>query len=395
MSSSRHKRVLCKVCNHEMRSCDLKRHMKRKDHQTTNDSILHESDCSDDDNIGKYPLKCNDLKRHIKSGEHFARMDSLSRHKNRKYPCDGAKSRQKRSNSSANHTLDIPIFPKPLSSGKKTIMTEECSRVDEDDEASCMGNNEDDDDDESCNTSNDEGNDMDENDDESSDENENDDESSDEDEKDDKLSDEDENDDELSDEDENDDESSDEDENDYESCSDEDENNEKSSNKDEHDDESCGDLEDACKEYKDDTNSETEIDENCDEDDENDRKSIVSILNKYTPYHQSMQYHTGFQNILNKRRLLKKMLDLQDKVRMDKEIERREGIAQRNHYSRIFQPITNSINQLTETKPTPMVKFDASSENNTTGSGIRRKKLKRMKMSSGMYLNPCMRKNIE
>ena len=316
-------------------------------------------------------------------GEHFARMDSLSRHKKRKYSCDGAKSRQKRRDSSANHTLDIPIFPKPTSSGKKTIMTEECSRVDEDDEASCIGNNEDDDD-ESCNTSNDEGNDMDENDNESSDGNEND-----------ESSDEDENDDELSDEDEKDNKSSDEDENDYESCSDEDENNEKSSNKDEHDDESCSDLEDACKEYKDDTNSESEIDENCDEDDENDRKSIVSILNEYTPYHQSMQYHIGFQNILNKRRLLEEMLDLQDKVKMDKEIERREGIAQRNHYSRIFQPITNSINQLTETKPTPMVKFDASSENNTTGSGIRRKKLKRKKMSSGMYLNPCMRKNIE
>ena len=37
------------------------------------------------------------------------RKDALTRHKKRKYPCDGSKLRQKRSDSSAARMLNIPI----------------------------------------------------------------------------------------------------------------------------------------------------------------------------------------------------------------------------------------------------------------------------------------------
>ena len=65
MSSGRHRRVCCQVCNHEMRSCDLKRHMKRKDHQT-----IDESDLSDEENSnGEYLLKDINLSDSDISGE--------------------------------------------------------------------------------------------------------------------------------------------------------------------------------------------------------------------------------------------------------------------------------------------------------------------------------------
>ena len=72
-----------------------------------------------------------------------------------------------------------------------------------------------------------------------------------------------------------------------------------------------------------------------------------------------MSYHPyRLQSIEDERRLLEKMLSLQDKVRVTREKERRLKSTQSSHYSKIFQPITNSLKQLAPSKP--MVKLDAS-----------------------------------
>ena len=75
----------------------------------------------------------------------------------------------------------------------------------------------------------------------------------------------------------------------------------------------------------------------------------------------NMSYHPyRLQSIEDEKRLLEKMITLQGKVRQTKEKERQLKSTQNNHYSRIFQPITNSLKQLNPSKPTPVVKFDAS-----------------------------------
>ena len=72
-----------------------------------------------------------------------------------------------------------------------------------------------------------------------------------------------------------------------------------------------------------------------------------------------MSYHPyRLQSIQDERKLLEEMLDLQSKVRVAKEKARNLKSTQSSHYSRIFQPITNSLKQLQTTKPA--VKLDAS-----------------------------------
>lgn len=64
MPSGCHKKVLCHVCNQEMRSCDLKRHIKREDHQCIQDSSVQNTGPEEktlteepDNVIGKYAWK--------------------------------------------------------------------------------------------------------------------------------------------------------------------------------------------------------------------------------------------------------------------------------------------------------------------------------------------------
>ena len=87
-----------------------------------------------------------------------------------------------------------------------------------------------------------------------------------------------------------------------------------------------------------------------------------------------MSYHPyRLQSIEDEKNLLEEMLDLQNKVRVAREKERHLKSNQSTHYSRIFQPITNSLKQLQTTK-NPVVKLDAStyteepSENKTEES---------------------------
>lgn len=61
----------------------------------------------------------------------------------------------------------------------------------------------------------------------------------------------------------------------------------------------------------------------------------------------NMSYHPyRLQSIEDERRLLEKMLTLQDKVRKAKEKERRLKSSQSSHYTEMFQPVTNSIKNL-------------------------------------------------
>lgn len=72
-----------------------------------------------------------------------------------------------------------------------------------------------------------------------------------------------------------------------------------------------------------------------------------------------MSYHPyRLQSIEDERRLLEKMISLQDRVRVSREKERRLKSTQSSHYSKIFQPITNSLKQLAPSKP--IIKLDAS-----------------------------------
>ena len=90
----------------------------------------------------------------------------------------------------------------------------------------------------------------------------------------------------------------------------------------------------------DESNCMDESNDSCDDDDVEDIKKYTAYANKY------MHYHPGrFQSINNERRLLKKMLTLHNKVRVAREKERRLNSSQSSHYSRIFEPITNSLKQ--------------------------------------------------
>lgn len=60
-----------------------------------------------------------------------------------------------------------------------------------------------------------------------------------------------------------------------------------------------------------------------------------------------MSYHPyRLQSIENERHLLEKLLTLEDKVRVARENERRLKSSQSSHYTKMFQPITNSLKQL-------------------------------------------------
>ena len=289
-------------------------------------------------------------------GQNFSRKDALTRHMKRQNPCVGSKLKQKSRDSSTANTFAGAESPKKKN-GK------DCSRMVVQDEITDAGNNETDDDEdddedddnddesynisesdesESCSTSNGSDNDescctSDGNDDES-----------------------------CSDEDENDEESystsngSDNDESccssdvsDDQSCTDEDEN-----------DEPCNKSNyaenDVCDRYEDENGEEFD----CSSDNENnedDRKSTVSGINKYIPYHPAMRYHVGFQSMWDRRRLLKEMLALQRKERAARERKRQLESTQQSHYTKIFEPITDSLKQL---KPFQVAKVDAST--NTT-----------------------------
>ena len=81
------------------------------------------------------------------------------------------------------------------------------------------------------------------------------------------------------------------------------------------------------------------------------------------------------------------MLALQGKVRATRERKRRSESAQRNHYTNIFEPITNS---LVQQKPSQVEKVDVSTD--TTGSGLSHEECncRKKRKGSGMYLNPYM-----
>ena len=65
-----------------------------------------------------------------------------------------------------------------------------------------------------------------------------------------------------------------------------------------------------------------------------------------------MSYHPyRLQSIEDERRLLEQMLSLQDKVRVSRERERRLKSTQSSHYTKMFQPITNSLKNLQTAKP--------------------------------------------
>ena len=110
-------------------------------------------------------------------------------------------------------------------------------------------------------------------------------------------------------------------ENDDESCS---TNDSDGSDDSENDDESCstGDSDDSDYieadveiEENGDVSDESTDNDSCDVDEDN-GKSIVSPIKKYMPYHPAMQYHVGFQSIVDRERLLGNMIYLTDKVRV-------------------------------------------------------------------------------
>ena len=71
-----------------------------------------------------------------------------------------------------------------------------------------------------------------------------------------------------------------------------------------------------------------------------------------------MSYHPyRLQSIDDERRLLQKMLVLQDRVRIAREKKSRLKATQTSHYTKMFQPITNSLKQL---KAPQVVKADTS-----------------------------------
>ena len=62
-----------------------------------------------------------------------------------------------------------------------------------------------------------------------------------------------------------------------------------------------------------------------------------------------MAYHPyRVQSIEDEKRLLQKMLALEDKVRVTREKDRRLKVNQNRHYSRMFRPITNSLQKITK-----------------------------------------------
>ena len=80
----------------------------------------------------------------------------------------------------------------------------------------------------------------------------------------------------------------------------------------------------------------------------------------------NMSYHPyRLQSIEDETRLLEKMLDLQGKVRSAREKERHLKSTQSSHYTKMFQPITNSLKQLSTIKPVVKVNTSTSTDENT------------------------------
>ena len=76
-----------------------------------------------------------------------------------------------------------------------------------------------------------------------------------------------------------------------------------------------------------------------------------------------MSYHPyRLQSIEDERRLLEQMLSLQDKVRVSRERERRLKSTQSSHYTKMFQPITNSLKKLQTAKPVVKVHTSTSTD---------------------------------
>ena len=76
-----------------------------------------------------------------------------------------------------------------------------------------------------------------------------------------------------------------------------------------------------------------------------------------------MSYHPyRLQSIEDETRLLQKMFALQGKVRRAKEKERRLKTTQSSHYTKMFQPITNSLKKLQTIKPVVNVDTSTSTD---------------------------------
>ena len=76
-----------------------------------------------------------------------------------------------------------------------------------------------------------------------------------------------------------------------------------------------------------------------------------------------MSFHPyRVQSIEDERKLLKEMLKLQRKVRVDREKERYLRTAQSRHYTKMLQPITNSIKEFQQSKPMVQVHTSTSTD---------------------------------
>lgn len=76
-----------------------------------------------------------------------------------------------------------------------------------------------------------------------------------------------------------------------------------------------------------------------------------------------MSYHPyRLQSINDERRLLETMLNLEDKVRMTRENERRLKSAESSRYAKMFQPVTNSLRKLQPSKPLVKVETSTSTD---------------------------------
>ena len=77
----------------------------------------------------------------------------------------------------------------------------------------------------------------------------------------------------------------------------------------------------------------------------------------------NMSYHPyRVQSIEDEKRLLEKMLYLESKVRLARENDRHLKATQSSHYTKMFQPITNSLKQLQPTKPEIKVNASTSTD---------------------------------
>ena len=73
-------------------------------------------------------------------------------------------------------------------------------------------------------------------------------------------------------------------------------------------------------------------------------------------------HHCRVQSIEDEKRLLEKMLYLESKVRLARENDRYLKATQSSHYTKMFQPITNSLKQLQTAKPEIKVNASTSTD---------------------------------